>query len=462
MDESRATGRSGRQYSRTHRRIRLLCAWNDNMGGNYQCPTRRRHMPSHIPCDLQIYAGHVPFEHLSRDHSIMGAILQGSRPSRPSGSSLRAAQLYDMEWACIQECWIEDVSRRPSLKKVLTSFSDVAPIWHIWERGVAVNSVAFRSHSDHTQAALGLSNKTIRICHIPTGTIVQTLFGHTYAVRCVAYAPDGSMLASASHDKTIKLWNTISWRCIYTLTGHNDVILLVCWSPDGYHLASASRDGAVHLWFVHSGHSVRILYGHSDIIWSLAYSHDGAFIASGSADMTVRVWDAHTGQQLRTLTGHRNAVVSVAFLSRTGTLVSICHDVTVRTWDVESGAVLREQEGVGDVGREQRTSLENSLQCAAHSPNGARMALGFSTKRISILNSATGQLAETVSSTVGQVWDLIYSPDGKCLGVGGRDGCQFFEIKVRNPRSILCDAVPDSRDGSRIGRHIDIAASRNT
>jgi len=30
--------------------------------------------------------------------------------------------------------------------------------------------------------------------------------GHLYAVRCLAYSPDGGLIASASYDRTVKLW----------------------------------------------------------------------------------------------------------------------------------------------------------------------------------------------------------------------------------------------------------------
>ena len=53
--------------------------------------------------------------------------------------------------------------------------------------------------------------------------LVHTLTGHTRAVVCVQYSPDGSVLASASGDNTCKLWDSTTGQLLQTLEGHTKV-----------------------------------------------------------------------------------------------------------------------------------------------------------------------------------------------------------------------------------------------
>jgi WD40 repeat protein len=49
---------------------------------------------------------------------------------------------------------------------------------------------------------------------------VRELKGHRGRVAALAFAPDGDLLASASHDRSVRLWKVRSGEEVRTLSGH--------------------------------------------------------------------------------------------------------------------------------------------------------------------------------------------------------------------------------------------------
>src|SRR5207253_1214039 len=62
---------------------------------------------------------------------------------------------------------------------------------------------------------------------------------HAEKIFAVAYGPDGKRLATASKDQTVKLWDLDNGHELLTYTGHDDLVRCVAFSPDGTKVASA-------------------------------------------------------------------------------------------------------------------------------------------------------------------------------------------------------------------------------
>src|SRR5437660_886607 len=75
-----------------------------------------------------------------------------------------------------------------------------------------------------------------------------TLQGHTKAVVCVTFSPDGKTLATASADQTVKLWDMPPGQERTTLKGYAGFAGGVSFSPDGTMLASACHNSTLKLW----------------------------------------------------------------------------------------------------------------------------------------------------------------------------------------------------------------------
>src|SRR5258706_102367 len=139
--------------------------------------------------------------------------------------------------------------------------------------------------------------------------LIEAFSGQSSLVRDLAFAPDGGMLASASHDGSLKLWELSSGRCLHTLTrqaekGRAAFVHRVAWSPNGETLASSGSYRTIWLWDAQRGTCRAILHGHSADVRGLAFTPDSSQLLSSSEDGTLRLWDVEQAQCIHVRQGH--------------------------------------------------------------------------------------------------------------------------------------------------------------
>jgi WD40 repeat protein len=157
-------------------------------------------------------------------------------------------------------------------------------------------------------------------------------------------------------------------------------------SPLRNTLASAGTNGTIYLWNAVTGKELRRLEGHQTIVNCLAFAPSGTVLASGGEDRTVRFWDVESGKQLRCIPTQFGQVYSLVF--------STCgRDLAI------SGFTLP-----------------------------FRSENGKSLDAIDILDVASGKVINRLEGHDDRVYALAFSPDGKWLASGGRDGsCRIWE-----------------------------------
>ncbi|MFG3280852.1 helix-turn-helix domain-containing protein [Streptomyces sp. NPDC048111] len=293
---------------------------------------------------------------------------------------------------------------------------------------------------DGSLLASAQADRTVRLWDLPRHRLRATLTGHDGSVFAVAFSPDGRLIASAGADRTVRLWSTATGRLEATLSGHEGSVFAVAFSPDGRLLASASADRTATLWDVATRRPYARLRGHDDFVNTVAFSPDGRTLATGSDDLTVRLWTVRDpGHTARTvLRGHTGSVRSVAFAPDGRTLASGGNDGTVRLWDTAHPTVARTLAG-----------HSGSVRAVAFSPDGRTLASSGSDQSVRLWNPATADQIAALSGHTGAVWGVTFDPRlPGTLASSSNDGTvRLWNTDVPRQQAEVCRLLGDTGPG---------------
>ena len=109
----------------------------------------------------------------------------------------------------------------------------------------------------------------------------------------------------------MKIGKLLSWPAPpLEWIGHTDAVNCMSYSPNGSHIVTGSGDRTIRIWDAETGTTVgEPLKGHTEAVSGVAYSPNGRQIISGSYDGTIRIWDAETGAAVgKALVAHNMCV----------------------------------------------------------------------------------------------------------------------------------------------------------
>ncbi|XP_019866738.2 periodic tryptophan protein 2 homolog isoform X2 [Aethina tumida] len=307
-----------------------------------------------------------------------------------------------------------------------------------------ISSIAINSTGDWI--ALGCSGLgQLLVWEWQSETYVMKQQGHSNNMSCVAYSPDGQLLATGGEDGKVKLWNVYSGFCFVTFTEHSNAISAITFSQTRKFVVSASVDGSVRAYDVIRYRNFKTFTSPRPVQFScVAVDSSGEFVAAGGQDVfEIYLWSVKTGRLLEILAGHEGPVSSVCFtqVPTSSILASVSWDKTLRIWDaIEKGSA------------HETIELTTDGLCVVFKPDGLEVAVATLEGNISIFNVKT---AEQLCSIEGRndlgsgisdadlvtakqslkakaFTSLCYSADGECILAGGQSkNVCIYNVKER-------------------------------
>jgi WD40 repeat protein len=122
---------------------------------------------------------------------------------------------------------------------------------------------------------------SVELWDIATGKRSAVLPGNYSLIDTFAYAPDGSLIATASGG-IVQVWRALDGESLIQLEEHTQEIESLSFSPDNHLLVTASLDHTARVWSLPDEKLLRAFYGHKFGLRSSAISPDGSLAATGS------------------------------------------------------------------------------------------------------------------------------------------------------------------------------------
>ena len=167
------------------------------------------------------------------------------------------------------------------------------------QTGDAFFQIAYAPENDHLLAAGGGSwdEGTVLLVNTLTEEVEELRGGHEGMVLCVAFSPDGRLLASGDFYGFVQVWDVVSRCIIHRVRAHAGWATGISFSPAGRTLATCSFEGTVKLRNVATGEELAALDARAGVS-RVEFSKNGDKLLAGRRDGSLILWDAEGREEV--------------------------------------------------------------------------------------------------------------------------------------------------------------------
>ena len=240
------------------------------------------------------------------------------------------------------------------------------------------------------------------------------------AVQTLQYAPNGELLAVAA-GKVVSLW-TPTGEKVHAFAPAASTAVALAFDKPGIDIGVA-LNGEIAVHRIEKSRSETRRYKWPAAALTVNFSGNGRYLASGMADGTLHFWNRSTGKDSQ-MRGYDGKVQLVGWSENSRHLAS-CTGNDLVLWDFSG----RGPEGTRPIVLSGHTDRVDSF---AWQPGGEHLVSGGRDWRLALWRPAKAREPIDVQMTDSEVTAVRWSPDGKRVAVGEKQGrVTVFELVAR-------------------------------
>ena len=244
--------------------------------------------------------------------------------------------------------------------------------------------------------------------------------------HAIPVSSDGRLLATlegGNGNPNLDLWDVSTGKLACRIAGVQQR-QTVCFAPNDKTVAVAGYKD-IRLWEVATGNLSRTLPAPGGQVRSMTFTNDSTRLITGSADKIIRIWDVDTGRELRQWNAQSTVPIKLQ-ISHDGIHLASLGQIEfsdapgdrIHLWDIETGQPSGQLVHAG-----------KHLRTFVFSPDGKELVAGDREGFLSFWDPITCTRMRQMPGFHSDLVAIAYAPNGSTLAIGGGGGT----VRLLNP-----------------------------